>query len=338
MKLPRNRPACRLLVFCIATIVSSAPLAGCLNPNFGDTRPRGNCPHCGTLNIAIHPEELPRYEGRLTCYRCKGVFTLPGWGGGGQLSSGAPAQAEYSAALQAYQAACDELNAARSVHGLSKLAIPDSPGEAALALFTQFGSHAGVQAAENKVQAAYHRLETARARLLAEQSRPQVYVNVNEQRPQQLRQTTQPQVLPEPYYRGEITIDKWVAPPASFTCAGAHDTNGDGFIGKDELQGLGTRFSCSNPGQTVTVLCGAVWDNIAGKTTTGQVIDEQTNRIVIVKDESAGQRSNIVQWIPLSFKKLDTDSGIHAYRVEWMVDGRPLPNRTVRFFVDYGTN
>ena len=53
------------------------------------------------------------------------------------------------------------------------------------------------------------------------------------------------------YDDGVKKVDDWIAPPPSYTCSGFEDRNGDGFIGKDELNNLGSYFEVKENGEGV---------------------------------------------------------------------------------------
>lgn len=173
---------------------------------------------------------------------------------------------------------------------------------------------------------------------------PKIEQNFYGNAPQQEQQQTFGQEPQTPvqrldeYFDGERTVGRWISPPASFTCSSFRDKNGDGFIGKDELKDLGSYFSCKEKKITTTIICGATFDNVRGMKITGIIKDGKSGEIIKVQEEQPEfiMANNQAQWIYVPFFKAEDDKGIHPYEVNWMVDGRILPTRTINFFVDYG--
>ena len=124
--------------------------------------------------------------------------------------------------------------------------------------------------------------------------------------------------------------------PPSFTCSDFRDMNCDGTIEKDELIGLGSYFQCKEKNKIVQVTCGSTWTNVLGKKIIGKITNNNTGEIIISEDKNSNTTPCTGYWVYVRFTKGDSDSGIEPHTVEWLVDGRLMPTRTIHFFVDYG--
>ncbi len=139
------------------------------------------------------------------------------------------------------------------------------------------------------------------------------------------------------YDFGQRVIGKWIALPLNFTCKGFKDYNGDGYIGKDELIGLKNYFPCKALGDTTRVLCGSSWTNVKGKKIIGKLSKTNTGEILMIDNNDDGMwLEGRARWMRANFYKGKDIHGIKSYTVEWFVDGRLIPTRTINFFVDYG--
>jgi len=136
------------------------------------------------------------------------------------------------------------------------------------------------------------------------------------------------------YYDDETgkRVTTWIAPPESFCFEDWKDKNGDGYMGRDELIGLGNYFDITDKERAI-IYCASRWKNSKGKSILGKVIDQRSNEIVKVMEEYLDFPSKIIS-IGLPF--LNTGDGIGQFRVEWYVNGQLDESKTTNFFVNEG--
>lgn len=137
------------------------------------------------------------------------------------------------------------------------------------------------------------------------------------------------------YDLGIEKFGSWISPSLSFTCSNYYDFNKDESIGKDELINLGSYFKYKKENTKNQVICGSLWAFVKGSVVTGKITEKNTNRIIRVDDYIFPTNCDI-RFIYLSFHKSEKDYGIKEYTLEWLVNGKLIPSRTINFFVDYG--
>jgi len=141
------------------------------------------------------------------------------------------------------------------------------------------------------------------------------------------------------YYTGFNQVGRWIPLPPSYVCTGFEDRNKDGYIGKDELIGLQNSFRLTKDDKKIRIIVGSSWDPIKGKKVTSKITDEKTGEIIKIDEGDGPLISDAAARLTyLDFEKSRDQKGINSYKVEWFVDGRLIPTRTINFFIDYGTD
>jgi len=178
-----------------------------------------------------------------------------------------------------------------------------------------------------------HEKELAEASKDETKQEVNVYVEREKENVQQ-KPSIEPKLIDEYDIRTKKVGD-WVAPPLSFTCSGFKDLNGDGYIGKNELIKLSNYFKCE---EQIKILCGSLWSNAKGNLITSKITETKTGEIIKIHNGNRLQSNGESRWTRLNLNKSNKNKGIKEYTLEWLVDGKLIPTRTINFFVDYGQN
>jgi hypothetical protein len=126
--------------------------------------------------------------------------------------------------------------------------------------------------------------------------------------------------------------------PPSFTCLNVKDIDKNGAISKNEVIGLGKNyFECKNPNKATRVMAGVNWENVKGKTASYVVKETKTGKILgVLSNKAPYKTEGMLSFAYWNFRKKENHEGIRSYTIEYFLDGKKIPTRTIEFFVNYG--
>lgn len=125
---------------------------------------------------------------------------------------------------------------------------------------------------------------------------------------------------------------------ASFVCRDFKDFNGNGYIEKNELIGVGNYFKCGKEftkDNLMPVIVGSIWENVKGQNVLTNIKKAFDGRIAYSK-EVVIPSNGVIKWDAMGFYKSETDEGIEEWITEFYINGRLDPSKTMSFFMDYG--
>ena len=123
--------------------------------------------------------------------------------------------------------------------------------------------------------------------------------------------------------------------PNSFICRGYQDKNGDGMIGKGELEGLGNYIQCKKLGEETNFVIGSLWYNVKGQNEITKIRANKTEEIGFV-NEYIFTKKDEIRMNHMRHTKNPRSFGVQEFSVEFYINGRLDPTKTINYFVDFG--
>ena len=83
-------------------------------------------------------------------------------------------------------------------------------------------------------------------------------------------------------------------------------------------------------------MCGTTWNKVKGKRAMIKLKETNTVKIMGAREFPPFVKDRKIIAPYLYFKKTPEKEGIKGYTVEYYIDGKKIPTRTIEFFIDYG--